>query len=177
MKSPKFYKLFIIFLLPTLLIYGQNEGERFADRLMYGGDFYLQFGTIRQVILSPRVAYKFTEKYSAGVGISFMYYDNKNYNNETFVYGGSLFMDYTLFNFVFAHCETESLNMETYDLAPFSTTKWIATREWVTGVYVGGGISIPMGERAKTVLMVLYNLNQTRDTPFSNPQIRIGVQF
>jgi hypothetical protein len=42
---------------------------------------------------------------------------------------------------------------------------------------VGGGVYQPIGRRSGFLIMVLWNLNETASSPYSNPIFRIGFNF
>jgi len=42
---------------------------------------------------------------------------------------------------------------------------------------VGGGYRQRLGERSSVTITALWNLNQTANTPYSNPVIRLGFNF
>lgn len=152
--------------------------KRFRDRIYIGGNLGLQFGTTTVVNLSPQVGYRVTDKFIPGVGVTYIYYSEKNpYTNtryETNIYGGDIFAKYFFTDNLFGHVEGEQLNREVYDpfLAEFR-------RVWVPSLYAGGGYSYSIGGRASIELLILFELLQDRYGPYyhSNPVIRIGFGF
>jgi hypothetical protein len=124
--------------------------------------------------LSPTVGYRFTEKLTSGIGITYNYYSysDKQYSYSTHIYGGKIFATHIITKDVFAHAEFEKLNLDAFDYTTFQTT-----RIWVTSLLVGGGYRMRIGERTSVNLMVLYNLNQTEYSPYQNPIIRVGFNF
>jgi hypothetical protein len=116
---------------------------------------------------------------------------NQYIDYESSVYGGKIFFRYylrsLLDNFlgnVFAHVEYEYL---TYT-RPFTSdphgTIWDPyynllyrpgnERVEINSVFVGGGYSQPIAGRAFLDILILFNLNDSYDSPYSNPIFRIG---
>jgi hypothetical protein len=140
------------------------------DRLYTGGIIGLQFGTVTFIELAPIIGYMVTPKLSAGVGLKYMYYKETaygtTYSNSS--YGGSIFSRYFLLENLFAHVETEVLNLEVQEF-------YGSRRMNITSVFLGGGYRQMLGERSGIDLMILANLNESRYSPYPNPVIRIGM--
>ncbi len=158
----------------------------FWDRTRFGGNAGVQFGTFTFINISPRMYYLATEKWWVGTGLTFIYSkDNTNYGvpvpdeyREQFVYGLNFFTTYQLIGPVFVQAEYEPLNFErTYQTGP---SEFFEERIWVNNLFLGGGLSQPMG-RGAIFLSVLYNVtwSSTSDNMFySSPWVfRIGAGF
>ena len=140
------------------------------QKLFTGGDMSAWFGNVTYVNASPILGYWLTEKeLAAGVGATYQYYDNKDINFSTSIYGGSAFLRYYLGETIFAHGQYEVLNVEAYDQ--------FHDRVNIAALLVGGGYSQPMGERSSFVLMCLWNFSESRYSPYSNPVIRAGFNI
>ena len=165
----------------------EKEEMKFRDRIFFGGNFSLQLGTITFIEISPIVGYRFTHRFASGVGVSYQYYRERGpYDNvfKTNIYGGRAFAQYLLIEDlhnviplgahfgILGYTEYEALNLEHY----FSRTL-DSGRFWLHSVYAGGGLEIPMGRRTRMNLLVLWNLNDTGESPYTNPSVRIGIVF
>lgn len=155
---------------------GKEEGPSFWDRTYFGGNFSLQFGDITFIDISPLMGYMLTEKLSAGVGATYQYtkYDFSRFKFETNTYGGRVFGRYNFFPEFFGHAEVESLSFE------FIDQNDAITREWVPGVFLGGGYFASFGRsRGGFQIMGLYNLAYDEvKSPYNSPFIvRIGFTF
>jgi len=152
--------------------YVQQKGN-FKSRLFFGGGFGLQFGSVTLIELSPLVGYKVTPKFSLGVSPTYKYYKYNDYygpSNDlsTNVWGGSIFGRYSIFQNVFAHVEYESL---------YYNTKVSGNPEYMqqyNSFFVGGGYNQQIGGNSAMYFLLLWNLNDTPDSPYINPVIRIG---
>ena len=149
-----------------------NNDDSLWKKLFYGGGLGLSFGNPNYIDIAPIVGYRITEKVSAGVGITYQYYDYNygSYNFSTDVYGGSVFGRYYFRKNLFAHGEVEYLN-----LADFN---YVDKRIGVESVLVGGGFIQRFSRNAGIVAMVLYNLTQSEYSPYASPVIiRVGVNI
>ncbi|MDZ7744112.1 MAG: hypothetical protein U5Q03_20855 [Bacteroidota bacterium] len=164
-----------------LLSFGGLQAQEYDQnsRWLVGGGIGAQFGTITLVEVSPTIAYRVTERFIPGIGLTYQYY-KVNYNNgpdyETNIYGGSAFARYYLFRDIFAHAEFLLLSYERY-VFDQQTADWNLQRVTYPTALIGGGYRAWIGRNAATTITVLYNLNETLDSPYENPVIRIGFQF
>lgn len=144
----------------------------FKSHLFYGGGFGLQFGSVTLIELSPLIGYKVTPKFGVGLSPTYKYYSYKSsYSSsrlENNVYGGSIFARYMIFENIFAHTEYESLF---YNI---KVPGYPIDMRQYNSVLVGGGYRQQIGSNAAMNLMILWNLNDTPDSPYTNPVIRIG---
>lgn len=199
--------LIIIGVLFSVNATAQNPYQKksFADRLIFEGIIGAQFGTITAIEASPLVGYKLTDDFIAGIGLTYQYskYDNFYMNTENGslsdrsinIIGGRLFSRYYFSNLfeglgllsgLFAHAEYEYLTynvnykvdpngkyVDVYGI-PYSTGN---EHLQVPGFLIGGGLNQSIGGRAYGSILILYNLNETNNTPYSNPVFRIGFGF
>lgn len=141
------------------------------SHLYFGGGFGLQFGSVTLIELSPLVGYKVTSKFSVGLSPTYKYYRYKYSSTQSIennVFGGSIFARYSIYQGLFAHVEYESL---------FYNTKEPAQPTYMqqfNSFFVGGGYSQPIGQNSGMYIMLLWNLNDTPNSPYVNPVIRVG---
>ena len=175
--------LFITFILINSLVFSafsQRQSKRvLSDKIYFGGNLGMQFGTITQIDLSPLVGYRITDALSAGVGLSYQYYRDDRWSFgdlETNIYGWKVFGKYFFYEDLFAQVENEMLNLETkyFDVLNKYPNQ---DRFWLNCFMVGGGYRQRIGEKSSVSITALWNLNQTANTPYSNPIIRIGFNF
>jgi len=166
----------LIFILVSKINVGQtyNESnapkEPFASRLFFGGGLGLQFGSITLIEVSPLVGYKVTPKFSIGLSPTYKYYKYNAYygNVETNVFGGSIFSRYSIFENVFAHVEYETLFYNIQEPG------YPTYRQQFNSFFVGGGYNQRIGGNSAMYILLLWNLNDTPDSPYVNPIIRVG---
>ena len=102
------------------------------------------------------------------------YSENKKPNNSFashLYFGGGLGLQYFIFENVFAHVEYETLAYNTRE--PNQT----AYMQQYDSFFVGGGYNQRIGGNSAMYILVLWNLNDTQYSPYSNPVIRVGFSF
>jgi hypothetical protein len=179
-------RLFLSFiLLHTFLVIGftQNEKISLRDKIYFGGNIALAFGSETQIEIAPYVGYRFTPKWSVGVGGSYNYYKtSRGFGSfSTSLYGGNIFTKYTLFHdfpakgmSIFTHAEYEALSLEKkYFREPFNEDGRFIMHSFL----IGAGLRQYLGGRASMEVLVLFNLNQTKYSPYQNPVIKVGINF
>ena len=142
----------------------------FKSRLFFGGGLGLQFGSMTLIEISPLVGYKVTPKLSIGVSPTYKYYHYNAYygSTSTNVFGGSIFSRYSIFENVFAHVEYETLFYNIQEPG------YPTARLQFNSFFVGGGYNQRIGGNSAMYFLVLWNLNDTPDSPYINPVIRVG---
>jgi hypothetical protein len=151
-----------------------SNREPFIDRLTFGGHLGLQFGNQTYVEVAPLVGYRITERLIAGIGLKYIYYkfDDRYLVYSDHLYGGGPFARYLIFEELFVHVEHEVLNMRVYD---YLTRTF--QRKNISSVFVGGGYRQMIGDNSAIELMLLYNINESINSPYINPIFRVGFGF
>jgi len=154
-----------------------NGGGFDWDRVTIGGGFYFQFGTNPYVAVSPRIGYFVTDNIVLGIGLSYVY---EELNDPGFVpytantYTGRVYGQY-IFNRMplLLHAEIEAASIGIKYKDQFYGNETID----MINVYVGGGLKQSMGGFSYLYVMLLYNLNETKESNYiqPNPIIRIGI--
>jgi hypothetical protein len=167
--------------------YDQNDQEStpsFKERLFYGGNLGLLFGSVTDIQISPVVGYWVLPRIAVAVGPDYRYY--KDVLSSTSLYGGKAYVKLvviqdlnSIFPFgshtgIFLHVEDELLSLKAnfwkYPLNPHG-------RFYVNTVLVGGGISQQIGRRSSLEFMVLWPLNDPGYDIYSKPEIRVSFIF
>ena len=150
----------------------EEPKKGWKDRIFTGGGLNLQFGTVTVVGASPILGYMFTDKISAGIGITYLYYQNNTFNYKSSIYGGRLFGRYFVIDQLFLHAEYEVLNLQVYN-----DVKKAYSREFAPGLLLGAGYSQLVGGTVRLNLMVLWDVIEDDYYPYTNPIIRGGLAF
>ena len=150
-----------------------EQSKPFKDKIYYGGNIGLSFGSYTMIGVYPLIGYKITPKLSAGVKIAYEYIVDKRYesNYTTSNYGGSLFARYRIIQPLYVHAEYAMLNYELYNALGESK------REWVPFMLVGAGYSQHLGGNAWLNVQVLFDVLQSSKSPYKNwePFYSVGV--
>ncbi|SNT12933.1 hypothetical protein SAMN05421640_2410 [Ekhidna lutea] len=166
----------ILFTSCLFIFIGVSAQGKLADRIYFGGGFGFSAGADQtNLSLSPQVGYKITEKFSAGVGISYQYVKIKQPSISINNYGWSLFTRYNIVQQFFAYSEFERLSFE-YVTGVDPVRK---ERTGYNSLLIGGGYAEQLGGRASFSLMALYNVLYDETDfprPYNSPWvIRAGI--
>lgn len=149
-----------------------SKGFEFdPDNLVIGGNLGASFGNITFVEISPTIGYLFTDNFLAGLSSRYIYFEDKTlpqFVYKTNIYGGGVFAQYFFLENFIAHAEYELLNLE--DNSFFGNGERIN----ISSVFLGGGYRSDIGGSSYFSILLLYNLNETTQSPYTNPILRIG---
>jgi len=155
----------------------------FRERLFYGGNLGLQFGTFTDIQVSPVIGLWVLPRIGVAVGPNFRYY--KDPFNSTVIYGGKSYIEYLFLQDIhniiplgihaglFLHFEDEVLSLESGVFRDPASTGRFTTNT----LLAGGGVRQPLGQRSSLNLTFLWALNDSGYGIYSNPEIRISVIF
>jgi hypothetical protein len=180
----------------------ETKAHNFWHRVSVGGNFGFQFGSVTGIVLSPEVKIRIVDQLYLGVGFNYEYLRFKDYyyrpstdeylDFKSNVYGGRLFARYYLSSIfdnalgnIFGHIEYEYLTYSRpYKSCQPADGSIIDPQEnWYrpgkqsmdfNSIFVGGGYSQTLGGRAFLDLMILFNLNDSYLSPYTNPLFRLG---
>jgi hypothetical protein len=181
----------------------EKKDHEFRHRVAVGGNFGFQFGSITGIVVSPEIRFRIVDQFYMGMGLNYQYVQYKDYyynkidqdyvDFKSNVYGGRIYARYYLSGIfdnalgnVFGHLEYEYLS---YSLPYVSSGQppdgsivdpygnWYRPGHQIieiNSVFIGGGYAQPLGGRAFLDLMILFNLNDSYLSPYTNPIFRIG---
>ena len=151
----------------------QKQSKPIKEKIYYGGNIGLSFGSYTMIGIYPLIGYKFTPKISAGAKIAYEYIQDKRYatNYSTSNYGGSLFARYRIIPALYLHAEYAALNYELYNALGESN------REWIPFLFVGAGFSQRIGGNTWINAQILFDVLQSDKSPYNDwePFYSIGV--
>jgi hypothetical protein len=169
----------------------QQEKEKGfnKDNLVFGGGMVLGFSSgIINIGVTPIIGYRFTEKFAAGIGLGYQYYEMKNaipyydsitlapkyYTFKSHIYSASIWARYLLLKNIFVHVEPEMNSFEqVYNPDNFTIYK---ERIFVPCLLMGAGIRQPVSDRTSIMATILYDVLQYQNSPYLNRiDFRIGV--
>ena len=183
MNHLRLIALFFTFLY-SLNTQAQTEyGETLKSKLYLGATFGLGFGTYTNIDVSPMIGYNINRHFSAGLGMTYMYYSYR-YGNERIqgnFYGGRIFTRILplpdLMPGIFLHGELESINNERY-ITVNPALNPVLARVWTPALLVGAGFRQKAGNNSYFTVSLLYNTsyNGTAESSiYSGPLIyRVG---
>ena len=156
----------------------ETKEWNWKEHTHFGGDLGLSFGSITYINVSPAVTLDITDRFSSGVKGTYIFYKNNHFDYRSVVYGAGIFGQFKLINNIFIHSEIEQLNLDNYvEYENINTNMLYYVKEgrtWITSVFVGGGLKYPIGQKSYVSIMILWNLNETSQSPYSNPIFRMS---
>jgi len=157
--------------------YAKKDTLNFKNRLIFGGNLGIVFGSYTYINISPIIGYKLKPEFAAGIGLIYEYVSDKRYRPyyETTIFGGKLFAQYVLFDYVILYAENNTLSLERkyYD----RVHNYPETGRFMLNVpWIGGGIYQKSG-RGGMYFMILFNLNNSTNSPYSTYEYRMGFNF
>ncbi len=149
-----------------------------TENLYWGGWLNAQFGQVTFVGASPFAAYRFTERFSGGVGATYQYYRDARFS-PTFtmnMYGARLFGRFHISEELFLHGEYENL------LSRFQDNNGnLLARQWRGAALAGAGYLLRFGNKRNSgfFVMALYNFTyDARNSFYPSPFVlRTGLQI
>lgn len=154
-----------------------NKDIKFSDRLIKGGDFYINFwGSVFEINVDPILGYKVNENLVVGTGI---YFDYRQYSStlKTTIFGGKLFGRYFFYKAFFVHSEFETLSLETkyFDVLNLYPN---TNRFFYNGLYTGVGYNLSGIRNRGVTIMILYDLLYNENSIYDSPiSFRFGINF
>lgn len=176
----------------------QNSGFD-PSRIIFGGGLAFGFGNKSLVLgASPIIGYRITDRFSAGVGIGYLYSSIKDevvlydptinapraYPFKSSLFYPSIWTRFLVFQNFFLHAEFEydfqSAKYYDYDTNPGSPTVnhpiWIKDNLQTQALLLGGGFRQPITTNTSFIGMLLYDVLQQEYSPYKNRlDFRIGV--
>ncbi|MCF8366542.1 MAG: hypothetical protein K9H16_12215 [Bacteroidales bacterium] len=148
------------------------------DKLYFGGTLYFTLGSgYTSIGVWPLAGYKVTPKLSVGIqpGYEYLKYNIYGGKFETSNYGVRIFTRYRIIPQAYAHVEFADINYgQQYQN---SAGDIVEERNWVPFLFVGGGLSQPLGGSAFAYVQVLYDVLQDKNSPYGSSELfwSVGV--
>jgi hypothetical protein len=153
------------------------------QRIFYGGDIGLSFGSLTYISANPVVGYRITNRLSAGIGANYTYAKSSFYNYQGSMYGGNVFASFAVIknlgkaipmyegSGILLYAEYNVMNISKYYDFPGTSFKYIDSP------MLGPAFQTPIGTRSYALIMILFNFNESSMSPYPNPVIKASVQF
>jgi hypothetical protein len=163
----------------------RNDTPPLRERLFFGGNVGLQFGTITDIHLSPVVGVWLRPRVAVALGPDYHFF--KYQDIKTDVYGGKGYMEFVLIQNInrfiplgantgiFLHLEDALLSLESS--AWKDPNAYSSDRFFINTILAGPGLSQQIGRRASLNIMFLWVLNDSGYEIFSNPDFRVSFTF
>jgi hypothetical protein len=161
----------------------REEPPPLRERLFFGGNLGLQFGTITDIQISPMIGLWVLPRLAVAVGPDYRFY--KDPDDQTTLYGGKGYAQFVVIkninSFLPVGANTGIFLQVENDLLSLESSFWrnpsLSGRFIINTVLAGAGISQQIGRRASLNFMVLWALNDSNYGVYSDPEIRVSFTF
>jgi hypothetical protein len=175
-----------VFVLTSAEVSAQVKKEAvppLRERLFYGGNFGLQFGTITNIQVAPVIGLWVRPRIAVAVGPEYQYFKYKDPYGDVYKsnsYGGKAYTEIVVIQNInkflplgantgiFLHLEDELLNVD-WETA--------GNRVAVNTIFGGVGLSQQIGRRSSVNIIFLWVLDDSGYAMYNNPDIRISFSF
>jgi hypothetical protein len=178
--------IFSLFVLTSAVVSAQVKKEAvppLRERLFFGGNLGLQFGTITNIQVAPVVGLWVRPRIAVAAGPEYQYFKFKDpYGDgyESHSFGGKAYAEFVVIQNInkflpmgantgiFLHLEDELLSLH---------QSTVSEKVTVNTILGGAGLSQQIGRRSSVNLMFLWVLDDSGYPLYSNPEIRISFSF
>jgi len=149
-------------------------------------EFWLSFGSSTYIDVAPMLGYHLTDRLVLGAGPHYIFQSWKSvpgipgYQTHVFglkgfarfalITGAEQFLPIDLFSDLFVHMEYEGMSLENGAYRSMGDEPRYLSHV----ILVGGGFNQRVGPRSSVSFMVLWNLNESYASPYTNPVFRVG---
>jgi hypothetical protein len=183
-------KVLMLLLIACLTVsaMAQEEDTGRKGKFFLIPELWLSFGTTTYVDLAPMVGYHIFDRLAVGLGPHYRFVSQRAtpylpYDYRTHAYGLKGFVRFSLitnaeewlpvklFSELFVHAEYEGLSLEkAYYVPPYTDDGRFIYR----GFLVGGGFSQRIGVYNNVSFTILWDINESTISPYTNPVLRVG---
>jgi hypothetical protein len=162
---------FSIFMVLSMNLMSQDF-NKFTDKLYWGGNFGLSFGTYTYIQIAPVVSYAVNDNFYVGTGMDYTYFkDSRNSFLNTYegsIWAPKVFARYFVGDF-FGHVEFQQIYYKNvYNIV--NPNEMVSESHY----YAGGGYRSWVGNNSFMFVMLLFDLERSDFYFGDNPLIQIG---
>jgi len=151
-----------------------QDFNKFTDKLAFGGDMGMSFGTYMYINVSPIVYYSVSEEFVLGLGVDYTYFKDNSYPGFTYessIWSPRFMARYFLGENLFVHAEIQQMFYKDVYGTTLNPNAWISK----TRYYAGGGYRTWFGPNSYSFIMLLFDLQSSEFYFGINPQIQMGI--
>jgi hypothetical protein len=190
----KSFFLFTLFITLLVSAYAQEEMEGPLDeqpprkgKFFLVPEFWLSFGSSTYIDIAPMIGYHALERLVIGAGPHYTYrsvkvspgypfayethaFGLKGFGRFALITNAEQFLPINLFSDLFVHIEYEGMSLEkNIYFLPTDQGRFI-----YHGILLGGGVNQRLGMYNSVSFMILWNVNDSYVSLYSNPVFRVG---
>lgn len=178
MRSP-LLALLLLLVIPVSLK-AQREFEKgdkppIRERIYFGiNPGFAISSSITQISLSPQIGYMIKPRWSAGVGMNYLYLKYRNIDESDRILGASVFTNWRFYRQFLLYGEYERTQWQPRDI--FLNQQ---PEIFVNALYLGGGIYSAFSDKGGFMLLILYDFlyEEFRSVNADPLVIRGGIVF
>lgn len=138
----------------------------------FGGNIGLSFGDYTSVNISPQVGYRFNRYFGLGGGISYNYYDDKDYDYSLNYLGFNIYGRIYPVRYLMVFAQPEFHKR-------WGSVHGVDTKnEYFSCMLLGVGGIIPVGPRSAMTVSAYYDVSQNKYSPYGdNIGYSVGYTF
>ncbi len=156
----------------------ENGTALWRQKVFFGGNLGLSFGSETSFVnVSPIVGYRVLPQASVGAGPVFEYYKQAyaNYKNQSFIWGGKVFLQSIFFDALMLYGE---LNVVKYNSKLYYHSKVQQSEDKARAVpWLGGGYYQRSGRNSGFYILFLVNMNYDPNFIYPPYDIKVGFNF
>ena len=162
----------------------RQEAPPIRERLFFGGNIGLMFGSYTNIDVSPIIGFWVLPRVAVAAGPNFRYF--KDPYGSTTIYGGKVYTEIIFLQDLnnllplgihlglFLHGEYEGLSLES---AFFKSPPYESGRFMLNTFLAGGGIRQMLGPRSSMNITFLWAFDDSGYGIYGNPEIRVSFMF
>ncbi|MDR2950549.1 MAG: hypothetical protein ACK5M0_03800 [Bacteroidales bacterium] len=156
--------LFLSFILTTGFAYSQYGYSGFnPSRLTFGGNLNLQFGDYTAIGISPQIGYNFSKYFTAGAGLGYNYFREKEYDYKWSRHYASVNVFGRIYPLDFLVLSIQPEGSRMWQTVEYGRGSKDKKEKFIPTVLVGGGFRF-MG----MIAMIQYDVVQDDYSPYGN---------
>jgi len=166
-----------------------------VSKLVFGGSATVSLGQVTDLGITPMIGYRFTDRFTAGIGLGYDYLKINDftpltdpntgavnyYPVQSSIFYPSIWARYRVFRNIFVQSEFQydMISQRVYDYDQnYNITKYTVKANapvWL----VGAGFRMPVTDRVSFVMVIMYDVLQNKNSPYYNtlaffPGINVG---
>jgi hypothetical protein len=170
----KIYTLIILAISISIgLQSNAQDFNTFKDKLYWGGNFGLSFGSYTNIQIAPVIHYAYTDELIVGLGLDYTYFKDTRdpfFSFEGSIWGPRIFGRYFVLDDFFIHAEFQQIIFKDQYSNSLLKDTWISESKF----YAGGGYRSWIGTNSYMFIMLLFDLQDSEIFFGTNPFIQVG---
>lgn len=127
-----------------------------------GGNLGMSFGDYTNINISPQIGYRFNQYFSLGGGVSYNYYDDKDYDYKLNYMGMNIYTRFYPIRYIVLSVQPEFHRR--WGSVHGKDTK----NEFFSSLLIGAGAILPVSPRSGLMINFYYDVSQNKYSPYGD---------